>query len=328
MIHNKKILIAAGIFSVLILMTYFSRDNIDTMVLLQQYDQNSDPTETTSTQLAFPNIDTSNQYQNFLDNRPSYLNNTDFRGQLTTLEDGSLLINLEIKKRFDYFYMMTGDIAQKDIYIMITDHIRQELTDPAQAKALELLEQYSNYLNEYDSLIQSLEGQSSHNDLAWVAEEIKALRTFHLGEEVSQLFFQREEILRDHRLQDPENISNKLPQKLITSQAKTLRLTRLQQQTAELIADGANSHQIQEMRVEQLGQAAADRLFQLDNNRQLWNIKKQKYLALKDYWENVSGLSIKDKNIAFETQAMEDIDLTDSELKRLQALDHIHSNRR
>mgnify|MGYP000411232072 CR=1 FL=1 len=327
MIHNNKILIATGFISLFLLATYFSADNTDSIVLIQQNEKNNEPTKTITTHAISPEINTRYKYQDFQDNRPSYLKDTDLRGQFTILNNGSLLINLEIKKRFDYFYIMTGDLAQNNINIMIAEHIRQELTGPAQAKALELLDQYSNYLNEYDLFIQSLEGQLAQNDPVWVAEEIKALRAFYLGEEVSRQFFQQEEILRDHRLQDPEHSHNTLPQELLASQAKTLRLTNLQQQSAELIADGANTQKIQQMRVEQVGQAAADRLSQLDINRQLWNIKKQQYLSLKNQWDNVSGLSIKDKNIAFETQAMEDIGLTNSELKRLKALDYIHSNR-
>jgi lipase chaperone LimK len=327
MTHNNKILIATGFISLFIFATYLSVNNTGTTVIFQQSEKNNEPTKKITTHARSPELNTRNKYQDFQNNRPSYLKNTDLRGQFTILKNGSLLINSEIKKRFDYFYIMTGDLSQNDINLMIAEHIRQELTGPAQAKALELLNQYSNYLNEYDLFIQSLEGQLAQNDPIWVAEEIKALRAFYLGEEVSRQFFQQEEILRDHRLQNPEQSNIYLPQELLASQAKTLRLTNLQQQTAELIADGANAQQIRQMRVEQVGQAAAERLSQLDNSRQLWNIKKQQFLILKDHWDNISGLSTKDKKIAFETQAMEDIGLTDSELKRLKALDHIHSNR-
>lgn len=78
---------------------------------------------------------TNSPFQEFNTTPPKYLTDTELRGQLTTLADGSLLITDEIRKRFDYFYMMTGDRSQQEINAIIIDHIHQTLSDPALTQA-------------------------------------------------------------------------------------------------------------------------------------------------------------------------------------------------
>jgi len=263
-------------------------------------------------------------FQNFRTNPPKYLSDTELRGQLTTSADGSLLITDGIRKRFDYFYMMTGDRSQQEIDAIIIDHIRQQLSEPAQSQALELLQQYTGYLNEYNTFSQGLDIQIMQDDPQWVAGEINNLRIFHLGTETSEIFFGQQESLRSNYLQQ-ENSS--LSSQTLENQDKTLRLTNLQQQTATLKANNADKEMIYNMRVKLVGEEAANRLSQLDADRQKWLQKQQNYQALKAQWDDVAGLSDNDKIIAFEKQAIQDLDLTDSELKRLKALDYIQSKR-
>ncbi len=279
----------------------------------QQY-QNQNPTSTP----ARPN----SPFQDFTANLPKYLSNTELRGQLTTLADGSLIITNEIRKRFDYFYMMTGDRSQQEINAIIADHIRQQLSQPAQDQALNLLQQYTDYLNEYSTFSQGLDIQIMQDDPQWVASEIANLRTFYLGEEINKIFFGQQENLRSNYLQQ-EN--NPLPAQVLENQEKTLRLTNLQQQTALLKAENADKEVIHNLRVELVGEDAANRLSQLDLDRQDWQEKKQAYEMLKAQWSDASGLTDDDKIIAFEKQAIDDLALTKRELKRLKALDYIHS---
>ena len=261
-------------------------------------------------------------FQEFNTTPPKYLSDTELRGQLTTLADGSLLITDEIRKRFDYFYMMTGDRSQQEINAIIIDHIRQQLSPPAQGQALELLQQYTDYLNEYNTFSQGLDIQIMQDDPQWVASEISNMRNFHLGEETSEIFFGRQEILRSNYLQQ-EN--SPLSAQILENQSKTLRLTRLQQQTKALKADNVDKELIHDMRVEMVGKDAANRLAQLDTDRQQWQEKQQAYKVLKAQWIDASGLTDNDKIIAFEKQAIENLALTEGELKRLKAIAYIQS---
>jgi lipase chaperone LimK len=264
----------------------------------------------------------SSPFQDFNTNPPKYLSDTELRGQLTTLVDGSLLITDEIRKRFDYFYMMTGDRSQQDINAIIIDHIRQQLSQPAQNQALDLLQQYTDYLNEYATFSQGLDIQIMQDDPQWVASEILNMRIFHLGEETSELFFGQQEILRSNFLQQENNL---LSAQMLENQSKTLRLTNLQQQTATLKIENADNEVIHTMRVELVGEEAANRLTQLDADRRNWQEKQQAYKVLKAQWSEASGLSNNDKINVFEKQAIEVLALTEGELKRLKALDYIQS---
>jgi lipase chaperone LimK len=159
-------------------------------------------------------------------------------------------------------------------------------------------------------------------DPLWVTEEINNLRHFHLGKDVSDIFFYQQQALRDQR----QGSQTELPLNLQQQQANTLRLTNLQKQTQQLISTGADTEMIQRMRNEHLGQEAADRLAILDNNRHIWQTKRQNYQALKAQWNDVSGLSVSDKTQAFEQYAREKLALNKQELKRMQALDRIQAH--
>ena len=81
------------------------------------------------------------------------------------------------------------------------------------------------------------------------------------------------------------------------------------------------------MRIELVGEEAANRLAALDISRQKWQKKQQAYQVLKTQWSNASGLSDNDRVSAFEKQAIEELALTSAELKRLKAIDYIQSKR-
>jgi len=320
--------IASGISFLAIVLWYNAGSPVETDTLLTETLVKNQATaeQSHSQQLAQEPATTSakpsSPFQDFNTTPPKYLTDTELRGQLTTLADGSLFITEQIRKRFDYFYMMTGDRSQQEINAIIIDHIHQTLSDPALTQALDLLQQYTDYLNEYNTFSQGLDFQMMQDDPQWVASEISNIRDFHLGEETSELFFGQQEILRSNYLQH-ENTP--LSAQMRENQSKTLRLTNLQQQTAALKEDNANKEKIHDMRVELVGEEAANRLSQLDNNRQKWQEKQQAYLALKAQWSDVSGLSSVDEINAVEKQAIENLGLTSSELKRLKALDYIQS---
>ena len=125
-------------------------------------------------------------FEEFSNNLPRYLSDTEIRGQLSIQQDGSLIITDEIRKLFDYFYIMIGDRSQAEIHAIIVAHIQQQLVEPAQGQALQLLQQYTDYLTEYDTFNQGLDIQAMQDDPQWVASEINNMRIFHLGEETQR----------------------------------------------------------------------------------------------------------------------------------------------
>jgi lipase chaperone LimK len=323
---NYKWAIPTGILS-LVAFTWYSVSPSSEAIVMSQHlaakniiqsaELNTNSTGTLSTSMV--NSATS-PFQEFSNNLPRYLNDTALRGQLTLQEDGSLLITDAIKKRFDYFYMMIGDRSLAEINAIIIDHIRQELSEPAQSQALQLLQQYTDYLNEYNTFSQGLDIQIMQDDPQWVASEINNMRIFHLGEETNKIFFEQQEILRKNFLQ-PENDS--LSIHLLANQEKTLQLINLQKEMVTLKASDADNATIHNVRVNLVGEEAASRLALLDISRKEWQEKQQSYRTLKAQWSNASGLADNDKIIAFEKQARQDLNLTTAELKRLRAMDYI-----
>ncbi len=272
---------------------------------------------------------TSGSYTEFEKNRPNYLKNTELRGDFIQSEDGFLIITEDIRKRFDYFFMMAGDQPIADIQAVIIDHIRQTLKEPAQSQALGLLDNYIAYLNEYDTFTEGLSANVLSDDPLWVSEEIKRMRRFYLGDETSLAFFDHEEALRESALQHSTNKNEKNtkpPRQLSSSQEQTLSLVLIQEETELLKTNGADNTAIHQMRVERLGEAAANRLAVLDKSRQQWQEKQAAYHELKEQWRGISGFSNNDRELEFESQAKTQLELLDSDLKRLKALHYIQKN--
>jgi len=327
---DYKLAIAAGLFSLLALTLYNAEPSLEALTASENVAIKNviHPAESNAeSKYVLPMDSTKNSihsFQDFQNNIPSYLRNTELRGQLSTLEDGSLLISDEIRKRFDYFYIMIGDRSLSEINAIIIDHISQELAEPAQSQALLLLQQYTDYLNEYSTFSEGVDIRVLQDDPHWMASEINALRIFHLGEETSHIFFAQQEILRNNYL-NPDRDS--LSTHLLANQKQTLQLSNLQAETAAFKASYADNETLHNMRIGLVGKEAANRLALLDSSRQKWQKKKQAYQALKTQWNNTSGLTDHDKADAFEKLAMQDLGLTMTELKRLRAIEYIQSKR-
>lgn len=330
---NYKWAIPAGLFSLVILTWYSTSSPSETEVafqslavqgVIQAVETQPDSKSVLAADMTASAATPIGPFQDFNNNLPRYLSDTTIRGQLSIQDNGSLLITDEIKKRFDYFYMMIGDRSLAEINAIIVDHIHQELSEPAQSQALQLLQQYTDYLTEYNTFSQGLDIQMMQDDPLWVAGEINNMRIFHLGEKTTEIFFSQQEMLRNNYLQ-PENEA--LSTNLRANQKKTLQLTNLQQQTAALKANYSDNETIHSMRIELVGEDAANRLALLDISRQQWQEKQLAYQVLKAQWSNTSGLSNNDKITAFEKQAIQNLGLTSAELKRLRAIDYIQSKR-
>ena len=226
-------------------------------------------------------------YENFLLAPPRYLKGTDIRGGFHLNEQKELIITPSIKKRFDYFFLMTNHIPLPDIINIIQGHLYNELTDPALSIANGLLIDYVNYFKQYNALLENHDPKDNHN-VYGLAEQISQLRTDILGEQVSEIFFRKSKALQSQSLNrlaienDLHQFSTttNLPEELQINQQATLSYSRSKQTINNALMEGASQTELQTLRIHLYGAEAALRLSKLDTQRAQWNQHLASYLSL------------------------------------------------
>ncbi len=277
------------------------------------------------------------RFQDFQENIPSYLQGTDIRGELLVNAQGKLFITTQIKKRFDYFYLLAGDKSQAQINDIIKGHLFLTLQEPALQTALDLLARYTRYLNEYENLIEGLTPQDANSDLMWLAEEISQLKAIHFGEEVASNFFGSEDVLRQESLRlialnkaqahgqahSQETSANGLPTEVAENREKTLSFYTAKQQIKDALDKGAQAEEITVLRTQLYGEEAAKRLQKVDSQRQQWQRIVAAYHQMKSELINSGGLAKDDFNATLAHNMKRMYQVTAGQLRRLAALERI-----
>ncbi len=276
-------------------------------------------------------------YQHYLKNVPAYLKGTNVRGTLLLDERSELVISGEIKKRFDYFYLLTGDKTPAQINDIIMGSLYSSLADPALQTALDLLEKYFRYMTEYQIMIESLTPQDAQSDLLWLAQDINDLKANIFGEEVAKLFFGNEEALMQESLRlkalnkvSPQGQANVdkyggtgLPQEVIDNQQKTLSFYHAKQKIKQALDQGAKADDIAQLRNELFGEEAVQRLEKMDAQRRQWQRTIVAYQQIKKELSRSGGLSPSDLDSSLADTMRQSHGLTSVQLRRLAALERI-----
>jgi lipase chaperone LimK len=271
-------------------------------------------------------------YAHFQKEPPTYLNGTDIRGAFHLDSQGKLIVSRSIKQRFDYFFLMTEDKTLTEILNVIAGHLQDELQEPALSSAQRILENYTEYFHQYNKLMTQQEGLSQ-NDVHWLSEQITQLRHQTLGQEISDIFFAKEDALRqqalnaiaDHDGQSQLSKHHEIPAHITKNQEKTLSYITSKKILNKALNENKSPQQIQQLREELYGHDAAQRLKKLDEKRSQWQVYVQRYQQLKQQL-TASGISNLDIKEQINESLKHEYQLTDLQIKRLQSLDRIKSD--
>ncbi len=276
-------------------------------------------------------------FQEYQNSVPAYMQGTELRGSLLIDDNGDLRITDQIKKRFDYFYLLSGDKTPSHIKDIIRGHLLLTLKEPALQTALELLDSYGRYINEYKNLIENLTPQDAQSDLMWLAQEIINLKESVFGEAVAKIFFGNEDALRQESLrlmalnkvspleqvQMIEGTDSSLSQEVIGNRKKTLSYYNTKQKIQGAVDNGAQADEITALRNELYGKEATQRLQKMDSRRQRWQRIISAYQQVKGNLISNGGLSDTDLQNALDVEMRQSYQLTAGQLRRLAALDRI-----
>ena len=246
-------------------------------------------------------------------------------------ERGHLLITAAVRDRFDYFLLGLGEMPLAELVHRLQSSIRMSLEEPAQSEALQLLEDYLALQRALTELAEPAPG-ASETDLSAMAEHlryVREVRRAYLSPEAADAFYGEEEqydqymlnwlqLHADETLTEAERqqaqslLRAELPQGLNDALAQVNAVLNLAHATADLQRAGASDSDVHQLRVDHVGEPAAQRLADLDQQRAQWQRRVDAWLSERDALMNESEVE--------QRRAMQ---FSQQELQRVMALERL-----
>ena len=207
-------------------------------------------------------------------------------GRLQVL-NGALLVNRDLKRWMDFYLSSVGEFSIEEITEFMEAEMRT-LPAPADQQALDLLYKYLAYLDDisrYDEVSGRKVNGADLNSLVARVEWLEDLRRIYFTEPTITAFFADDEALDRYALEkmriaeqggnsdDMSQLEEELPLHIRIAREKA-RTIEISQSLRGSIDDPQT---LWEARKERFGEAAADRLAVLDDERQEWHARLVDY---------------------------------------------------
>lgn len=265
---------------------------------------------------------------------PASLADTEVDGELRADADGHLVVNIGVRRTFDYFLSTLGEESLEVIKARIAAWLVEKLPPLAAQEAWQLL---LNYLSYQDALSQLPVHERTEKGVREAIKVRQQLRSVWLGPDVAEAFFGFEDaldnftlarlgVMEDQTLSDEQKqqrielLSQELPPEVRQAREQASAPVRLSEQVQALREQGGSEAEVRALREQTLGVAAADRLEQLDQERLAWQRRYDRYQQRRAAILG-SGLAPSDQQAALAMLQQEMFDA--QEVRRVQALDRI-----
>lgn len=226
-----------------------------------------------------------------LESLPRSLQGTDVDGEIIIDENKQLVVTEGLRRLFDYFLSALGEEDEATIYARVESYIRHHTPEPAASQAVAIFNQYVAYLKaipdiekRYGNLqLQATKsGKLDLNAVAQQRQDVTQLRQQFFTQETIDAFFASEEEYDDYsmemvRINQNEQLSeaqkqaarqdyiSRMPDNAIKANIEQqANLGELMARTEQMKAKGASPEALYNMRRELVGEAAAGRLAQVD----------------------------------------------------------------
>jgi lipase chaperone LimK len=263
-------------------------------------------------------------------------------GRLQADAGGSLIIDAEIRRVFDYFLASIGEEPLETSVARLRRYIETQLPKPAADHAIQLLSQYLDYKRQLLLLEQHHTQQADIDAMRARFRAVEQLRAGIFDDRVHQAFFSLDEatdrftlerlaIRHDATLDASgkgaalDRLQDSLPAELQDTVAVQMQM-QLREQARALAANGGNPADLRQLRQQLVGNAAAARLEELDRQRQAWQSRLTAYNQAKRRIERSQGLGEADKRAAIARLAAEQFN--ENERQRLQAAEQLLAAKR
>lgn len=258
--------------------------------------------------------------------------------------DGNWEVTPALRDLFDYYLTALGEAPLDEL----VRHIRgalSELPEDARAEAEAVLRDYLDYRLEMGELPEPA-GEPGEapgpEEMAARLARIRDLRRDTMGDAVTDAFFAREEALNDYaleraRIQADESLSDeereqrlanaesRLPETMRESRQASRDYRNYREQVAELESSNTDSERIDALRAQQFGEEGAERLSELDQQREEWSRR------VSQYREDLAALrrqDISEQDFRAEREVLRERYFdSDGERTRIRALDRMQQNK-
>lgn len=201
--------------------------------------------------------------------------------------NGMIVIDHDLKRLFDYYFTATGELSMAQIKDQLKLYSQGKLDSFQLTELMNLFDQYSQYLNAYDEFAERMSPDLTQ------AQRLALISDFRieiLGSDIANAFFAYEEsyiafVLSDSQTDDG-HLSEQQMAWLESENNATQYLDTIQENNIFEESQSMNADEIYEYRVEQYGEQAAQRLTQLDTERDQWQQTLIDYNAQRQLIEN------------------------------------------
>lgn len=251
---------------------------------------------------------------------------------------GRVVPTRELRRLFDFFLTATGEIGADRIATLLRRYLEQhQLPADAVAETMDLFERYNRYKTAFTEQIAI--NRADPDAMRQALRARAELRRTMLGVAVADAFFHDDEIVdqytvarlaivRDPTLSAAEKerqlalLRDTLAPDVAAREEREIQLARLSQETAALRTAGASAADIYRLRAQRLGDAAAQRLEQLDQERDQWRQRLDDFYRARA--EILANPDITPEQQRAAIDELAHARFSPTERLRLSALDQIH----
>lgn len=251
---------------------------------------------------------------------PPSLRGSELDGEISWLADGSVRIDLALRRRFDHLLSAIGEVSVSQVRTRLENELKPVASSDRVACVLEVFDRYVKYLDAAGKV-------QPEADLKKRLAQAHALRVEKLGSEIARAFYEDEEasdawaIERRALIQSGQATPEKLAEldaklapeaRAVVKEAAQLQETL--DDTEQFEAAGLNAEERRQVREAKVGAEAARRLGELDDQRAQWNSKFEDFKAKRKALEPIDGDDQKQLDAILER------DFSEPERRRVQAL--------
>jgi lipase chaperone LimK len=269
-----------------------------------------------------------------VDERGGALRDTTVDGALAVDARGELMVNSEMRRFFEYFFVASGEAPEESIRAEIAAAIAAQLDGDAERRALALLADYLRYRARGRTLAAAV---ARDDDLRGRLETLTRLRHEVFGPDDAAALFSDEEalaaatieerrILSDRTLSDTQRaqrldaLAAAIPEPVRAARQAATAPFDLARDEAALRAAGGTAEEVQALREGAVGADAAARLAALDQRRAAWQARVDAYRSARDAISE-SSLDATQREAALAALRREHF--SGPELVRIEALDRL-----
>ncbi|MGV3625257.1 MAG: lipase secretion chaperone [Archangium sp.] len=251
---------------------------------------------------------------------PPSLRDTELDGEISWLPDGSVRIDLALRRRFDHLLSAIGEVSVAQVRTRLENELKPVASADRVARVLEVFDRYVKYLDAASRV-------QPEADLKKRLAQAHALRVETLGAEIARAFYEDEERSDAWAIERRELIASgrATPEKLAELDAElppearavvqeAAQLQDTVSDTAQFEAAGLNPEERRKVREAKVGAEAAQRLGELDEQRARWNSRLEAFKSKRTALEPIDA---EDQKVL---DAMLERDFSEPERRRVQAL--------